>query len=482
MLAFLACHAAAQEAAASYPSVRLEEILAEAAASGPDLKLVDQSLGAARLQRSLDLAKQGLALSASGGYALAEALGADGVDSAGKTIQQSLTSKAEAAATGSSALATSLGLAQSAQGALALSTPLTKLSLSASHSLPPVTAGSSSVYPSSTVGLTATQTIWDGYPGGQFTAALEKSRLTLQGKELSAAQGRSAAVAKAKQAYVTMLAAQRDLGIKKQVLDKLSKLLEQLKAVFALQQASAIDLKTAEINARSAQIDETTAEKTLRLANERLALLMGRPAGDRFSVSEPPDPRLPAASIDEAIRVGLDKRVDLAQYGLSAASSRVDASLARAAAQPGLSVSGGAGLALAWTAQPMEEGALSLGAKVTLPLLDSGAAELQAKTAESQAALYDLQSEQLRKSLASDIRDYYETASLLFEKIDLARQSADLAEAQFELVKTQSQYGTATTQDMLAASVTAATAEVGYGSARNAYLLAVLNLETAMGM
>jgi outer membrane protein TolC len=466
---------AAGAAAPPLPTITMDMALNEAAASGDDQKLVAQNLGVARLQRSLDLAKQGLTVTASGAYTLADGLSQDTT-----TAQQSLIAKAESASTGGSSVASNQGLANSAQGSLALGTPLTKLALSASLILPP--AAASSALPSSSIALTASQTLWDGYPGGQYKAALAKSGLTAQGKELAAMQGSSAAIGKVKQAYVAMLAAQRDLDIKKQVLDKQTKLLTQIQAVYKIQQASAIDLKTAQINARSAEIDVATADKTLRLANERLAVIMGRPGGERFAVADVPDPALPSGSIDEAIKIGLDKRTDLAQYELSAKSSLIDAALARAQAQPGLSLTGGVGFAQSWATAPLSADALSVGAKVTLPLIDSGAAGLQAKASEGQAAAYVLQAAQLRKTLSSDIRDYYETAQLLAEKIGLAKQSAELAESQFDLVKAQNTFGTATTQDVLTASVTAATAEVSYGSARNAYLLAELSLETAMGL
>jgi outer membrane protein TolC len=472
--AFLPAGAEGQAASAnSQTAVTLAQALDEAASSGADLALVERNLGIARLQRSLDLAKQGFSLSASGAYTMSEALGDDS-----SSARQSLISRAESAAGAS--LSSNSGLAQSASGSLAFSSPLTKATLSVSQTMPPVTASSSTQ--SSSLGLTATQTLWDGYLGGQFSATLAKSGLSLQGKELTAVQGRSAAVAKVKQAYVAMLAAQRDFDIKKKTLEKQSRLLAQVQAVYALQQVSAIDLKTAQINARSAEIDVATSDKTLRIANEKLAVIMGRASGERFSVADFEDPSLPAPSIDEAIRIGLEKRVDLAQAGISAKSSRIDASLARAQASPTVSLTGGAGLSVSWTATPLSETALSLGAKVALPILDSGTADFQAKVYEAQASLFDLQAETLKKTLSSDIRDYYESAVLLAEKIDLARQSADLAESQFELVKTQNDYGTATTQDLLAASVTAATAEALYGTARNSYLLAVLNLETAMGL
>jgi outer membrane protein TolC len=464
--------------AQSPPTITLGQALSEAASAGDDFKLVFQTLGVARSQRALDLAKQGFALSATGGYALAD--GIAGQDSANLNPANSIIKTAEAASLGSTTAPSNYpGIGQSASAGLALSGPLTQVALSASFAVPPA---ASSTVPSSVLGLTASQKLWDGYPGGQYLATLQKSGLTLQGSELAATQGASAAVSKVKQAYISMLSAQRDLDVKKQVLDKQDKLLAQIQAVHDIKQASDIDLKTAQINARSAEIDVKTADKTLRLANERLAVIIGRPISERFAVASVADPKLPASSVDEAIQVGLQKRTDLAQFEINAKSSRIDASLARAQAQPSVYLTGGAGLAAAFASSPTIENALSLGAKVSLPILDSGAAASQAKTSEDLASLNDSKAAQLRKNIASDIRDLYETAQLQAEKVELAKQTADLDEALFELTKAQNQYGTATTQDVLTASVTAATADENYETARSSYLTAELSLETAMGL
>ena len=278
-----------------------------------------------------------------------------------------------------------------------------------------------------------------------------------------------------------MLAAQRDLAIKKQVFSKQQSLLAQIQATFAIRQATAVDLKTAQVNARSAEIDVETAEKTLRLANERLAVVMGAKPDERFTVAELEDPAMPAASIDEAIAIGLQKRTDVAQLDINAKSSRISAALARAQAKPSVSLTGGAGMAIGWSPYQMA-GAVSVGAKVALPVFDSGVADLSAKTSEGQAALYGTQAAQLRKTLSSDIRDDFESAQLQLEKVGLAKDSMDLADAQFELTKAQNKYGTATLQDVLTASVTAATAEENYQTSKSAYLTAVLTLSTAMGL
>jgi len=466
------------------PELTLDRVLAAAAAAGDDFVINAGALDVAKKQRALDLAKQGLSIGASGGYALADGIGDDSTSG-----NQALVGKAVSVASGNSVSSSVNGLANAPQGTLSLSGPWTKASLSVAHSLPmplpPSTQTSAAAsIQSSVLGLTINQTIYDGYPGGQYRGALAQSLLSYRISELSSLQGNSAAITKVKNAYIVMLAAERDLDIKRQVRGKQQSLLAQIQAIFDLKQATSIDLLTAQVNARSAQIDVATSEKGLRLARERLAVIMGSadPTHASFIVAELQDPALPAASIEEAIAIGLKKRTDLAQLDLRSQSSQIGADLARAQAKPTVALTGGLGTAVGWTATPVAAGAFSLGAKVALPVYDAGAADFQARTSEGQSLLYGYQAAQLRKTLASDIRDFYESASLSSDRVALARDSMDLADRQFDLVQAQNQYGTATLQDLLTASVNRSSAEVGYQTARSAYLSAVLQLSTAMGL
>jgi outer membrane protein TolC len=469
---------------APLPELNLDGVLSASTAAGDDFIINAGSLDVARKQRALDLAKQGLLLSASGSYLIADGIGKDNdPNSSIATADQALISKAVSASSGGGNTSGMNGLAQSPTGSLSLSLPLTKATLSVSHTIPVPQPSNLLVVPSSVAGLTLNQTLWDGYPGGQYRGALAQSLLSLNISLLSAQLGTSAAITKVKQAYITMLAAQRDLDIKIQVLGKQQSLLAQIQAIFDLKQATSIDLLTAQVNVRSAQIDVDTADKTLRLANERLAVIMGRTdPHDRFRVAEIADPQLPAATVEDAIAIGLQKRTDVAQLDLRAQSSHIGALLSLAQAQPNLSLTGGLGTAIGWASVPVVAGALSVGAKVSLPVYDSGTADLQARTSEGQAILFGYQATQLRKTLASDIRDFFESAALQTQKVSLAKDSMDLADRQFDLVQAQNTYGTATLQDVLTASVNRSTAEVNYQTARSAYLSAVLQLSTAMGL
>lgn len=458
------------------PVLRLEDCLALALKEGPDLGLAAANLEAARAAHDLNLSKDAVSISATGSFGLGEGFSLGNPSSP----PSSLLSKAS----GSGA---AQGLTQTIQGGLTLSSgtasasnPATRLSVSATQVIPPASVSS---LPTTTVSASFAQTIWDGYPGGQTKAVIDKSALALRGKEAQAAVGRATVVANVKKAYMTMLSAQRTLALRLEILGKQQALLEQIRAIYDLKQASSIDLLGAQINAKTAELDVESARHDLALASQRLANLMGRDPAAGFSVAEIPDEPMPATSVDEAISLGLSRRSELALAELGRQSAAIDLALARGLAQPGVSLTSGLGLSVGPVGGSTQDAEYaSIGLKFTMPVLDGGSAEAQARASQATMALYDAQERQLRLTIAADIRDAYWTVSIMAQKVELARQSMELYENQLALVRAQNSFGTATNQDLLTASVNAANAEAAYAGARTSYLLAVLALETAMGL
>ncbi|MGO8692848.1 MAG: TolC family protein [Rectinemataceae bacterium] len=452
--------------------ITLQEAIDAAVANGPDMKIVRGTLDVAGAQYALAATKGTFTLSTTGGYSA--------IDGLGSTYESS------AFAPYSSTLETLLGttstnVSNTANAGIALTGPLTQLGLNVGQIIPPSDAALNAQI--TTAQLSLTQTIWDGYPGGQIKASIDKSLLAFQGQELASVQGRITALFNVKQAYVTMLTDQRNLAVKRQILDSQNSLLAQIRAVYDLKQASTVDLMTAQVNARGADLDVAQADHDLRLARQRLAILLGYPPDSRFAVAETADPPMPAPSLEQAIAVGLQKRPDLAQLGLSRRSSGIDLLLAAGSAQPTVSVTGGLDAAVAWPGSSIIDAAsVSAGVKIAMPVADAGAARDQEEAASRQIDLYDVQRSQLAFGIAADIRDAYESALILRDRVDLAQKNMEALDALFVVTKTQNQYGTATTQDVLTASVNAATAEVAYQTSRNAYLLGVFTLETDMGL
>jgi len=464
--------------------VTLPDAIATLLAGNEDVKVLEGNLEAARAQHALNASKNQPTLSGSGTYGISDGFG-----------DQSLAK---------SSGASGLGIGQTLQAGLSFSQGTagqnsgTRLGLTVTQSLPyspqvtSTAAGQKTVNvpPTTSAAFTLSQVVWDGYLGGQSKALVDKSLLALQKSELAAKQARSAAQAKVKQAYVTTLVAQRTLALRLGILDKQKALLKQIEATYALKQASSIDLSTARINERSAELDVETSRHDFALARQRLANILGMSADSDFRVAEIDTPPLPATSLEAATASGLASRVDVAQLDLTRRSSIIDAALARGSGQPTLTATGGVSAAYSWSlpasgsiaASPDTNGeAVNLGLKLALPILDAGAAKAQEKAAQAVITVATTQAAQLADSVASDIRDAWWSVGILTQKIDLAKQSVDLAEAQLALVKQQLEYGTATNQDLLSAAVTAANAEAAWLKAKSDQLLAVLALETAMG-
>jgi outer membrane protein TolC len=470
--ALLAARFAGAQASASAPSIpvlSMQAAIDAALAKGDDIRIAQGNLDAARAQNALNASKAGLSLAGSGSYT-----GTDGFGEGARRTR---------------------GFGQDISGGLTLSrgtqsssSPYTRLGLTATQSFPPPGTppynNTSNTEPlaSSLVGLTLSQILWDGYPGGQTKAAIDKSLLSLQGKELAMASSRSSIAAKVRQAYIVTLTAQRTLALRLEILDKLNATQKQIQAIYALKQASEIDLASAQISARGAELDVETSRHDLSLAGQRLALLMGLSPEAAFSVEEVEDFALPAAGMEEAVSIGLAKRIDMAQLELSRRSSSIDAALALAGAQPTLTLTGGLSVSISWASPPVNTDSANLGLRIALPILDAGAAKAQVDAAAASIGIYQTQASQLAKSIAADIRDAYWTGTIMAQRVELAKRSWDLGESKLALVRAQNQYGTATNQDLLGATVDAANAEAAFLKSRSDYLLAALALQAAMGL
>jgi outer membrane protein len=388
----------------------------------------------------------------------------------------------------------SSGFAQTPQAGLTLTNPLTSIGLNVA----PYTAASpfsselsqfSSAFspgqaatpgPTGSVTLNVSQTLWGGYPGGPGNAAVKKSLLALRGMELSAESGRLRISSAVTQAYFVMLGAQRDLSVKKEILDQQNSLLAQISAIQALNQATAIDLRTAQINAQSAQIDVLSAGNVLRIARIRLAQLIGWPRDREFTVEEQPDPQIPVGSVEEAIAEALKRRPDIRQIELNRQASAIDRDLLRGKSTPTVSVSGGVNVIHDWQLLT-NAGQGTLGVKIGMPILDAGAVSHQLKANREQDEVYGIQEDQLRASIATDVEEAYEVVQVSLQRLQVARLNAEKFDLKFKLRKTEAQYGTATNQDLLDASIDSANAQAALVSAQRDAQLAVLQLRNAMG-
>ena len=151
---------------------------------------------------------------------------------------------------------------QALEAGLALSGPMTSVSLGGSYYLPLVGSFSDT----SLVTMNVSQTIWDGYPGGTQKATVEKSLLSLRAKQLTTDSDRASFVYDVKQAYLTLLSSQRTIAAKRDILAKQESSLAQMEVSFKLQHATAVDFRPPRSTSRAQRLTFETEQNMLREA------------------------------------------------------------------------------------------------------------------------------------------------------------------------------------------------------------------------
>jgi outer membrane protein TolC len=462
-VSFLASPLWAQQPAAV---LTLSQALDSALAQGSDARILQKNLNIGREQYGLSVSQNSFSLAGSLGENATYGFGND------EMLLGNLLAS---------------GFAQTPQAGVTLVNPLTSIGLSVTPytAASPFTSELSQFFgptpgPTGSVTLNLSQTVWGGYPGGPGNAAMKKSLLSLQGMELAAESGRLKIASSVTQAYFVMLGALKDLSAKREILDQQNALLAQISAIQAIKQATAIDLRTAQINVQNAQIDVQSAENVLHIARIRLAQLIGWPRDREFSVEEQPVPQVPVGSVEEAIAEALRRRPDIRQIELNRQASAIDRDLIKGQTTPTVSVSGGVNVIHDWQLLT-NAGQGTLGVKIGMPILDAGAADHQLKANREQTEVYGLQEDQLRASIATDVEEAYEIVQVSLQRVQVARLNAEKFDLKFKLRKTEAQYGTATNQDLLDASIDSANAQSELVNAQRNAQLAVLQLRSAMG-
>ena len=415
------------------------------------------------------------------------------------TQQQAAAAAAKASSAAAAAAATALGdkaipVPQTITASLtaavpASGTPFTSIGVSATQRLQltgytdnsPVDTTTNST----TLAVTLAQTVWDGVPGGQPKAAIDKSRLSLQVQELAARNNQLALVLRIRQAFLAMLVAQKNLDVLANIANRQASLLKQAQIKFTLQQATRLDLLNAQVSARNAELDLQSGRNTFTSTRANLSLLMGMDAGSEYRIAEPPPRPLPSSSLDEAIALALAQRTDLQQLNLNSRVSTIDQTLGMAAAHPVVSVNGGVNFQFNWTTLGKEDqrqtGTFYAGLSLGMPILDSGAAAAQTAIATRQLAIYQQQREQLTRSIGIQVETAWNNCQVLQGRVETTRQSVEALTLQHLIVQNQQEAGTATRKDELNALANLGSAELAHLQAQFNLQTAVLNLENTMG-
>jgi outer membrane protein TolC len=435
--------------------VTLSQCVAQALDAGPDARISRANLGLAKAQYDTSAAANGFGVSSSLGY-----------DRSPFTTRYSDSG-------------VPVQVVQNAfQGGLTLSAPLsTSVTLGATHTITELATPDNST----NFSLTASAAVWDGYPGGQALGAERVAAFTREGTESTESASQKTIVYNVKQACYTLLGQQRQIAILEQTLAQREAELQKTQSLYDARNVSRIDLKQAQVNRLQADLDLSKARGVLEVDRELLSNLVGWPSDAVYEMADMAD--MPAPSLDAAaaIQAAISNRDDFRQIQLSLQSSDVSLALKKALATPTVSVNTGVSYLKDWTNASNNNPSWHAGVTIKAPVIDAGSLGAQVREASLQQEKLRIQKDQLASTIATNVKSAVVSLKDLLSRVDLARQSLELAQDQYDLAELKFGSGVISNLDVLTASVDLTTARVNMAAAQSSAQLGVLALQSAMG-
>ncbi|MGA2639979.1 MAG: TolC family protein [Spirochaetia bacterium] len=457
----------AEQAAAAPPEmVTLDQAVEAARATAPGLRLAAITLDSSRTLLIQAQAKNGLSLGGSGDYFhQGNVLG---------TGSGSTTSASSAAAS-----AAKSGVnGENVQGGLTLSSPATSLGLTAQHS---IEEGSLSDQVSS-VNLSGSQTVYDGYPGGRAAGTVQQADYTYRAAQVTYDATLKSVIYQVKQAYYTLLGDQNTVLVRQAAVAQAQETLAQMQGLLAAQRATALDVLQAQVTLTQAQLDLRTAQNTVEVDRKTLSAAVGWPIEREYTAADSSLPETPALQPQEALATAYKNRSELRTLELNIAAANVALALQKSQGSAVVSVNGSMGIGQDWTAN-VNAGVFTAGVSIALPpILDGGLQSAQVQQAANQITSYQVQQDQQRQSITIAVQNALFGVRDAKDRLDLAGQNVQQAQGVYDLQKAKRAVGLETTLDVLTAFSTLITAQVGLQQAKSNYLLAVLNLNNVMGL
>ena len=430
---------------AGYPAVAVADVIAAVRQAGPAVKTADLVLDAAQAALIQARAKQGLTVGESAGYAWQQA----------------------------SSATTTTATGNSWKGGVSVSGPQTSVAVTGQQS--PTISGTAS-----TVGVSASQVVWDGYLGGAPSAQVKIAEAGYAIAKETRDQAVLSAAYDAQQAYYTLLADQKTLLVRQATLKQAAENLSHEQGLFAAKRATDLDVLQMKVTQRQAELDLRSALVQIETDRKNLSILAGWPLDKTYVVTDGTAPVPLASTVDEAVRIALASRAEMRTLAAQLEAARIQDALQAVWWSPVVSVSGGVGTSQTGSGTPVQTA--SVGVDVALPpVWDGGAGVAAHRQSSNLVTQYQVQQEQQRLAITVEIQKDWFAIQDARDRLDLAQSNVEQATGEYKMESLKLSVGLETTLDVLTAFTAMTTAQVQLEQAKSTAILAVLTFNNALG-
>lgn len=322
------------------------------------------------------------------------------------------------------------------------------------------------------------------FTGGRLTSMFKQAKYNLGSTKESVRQSRHLTVFNTKRAFYGHLLAKEFVSVAEEAVRVAEENLNNVKNMYEVGMASKMDLLRSEVRLTNMQPEVIAAKNNLRISELNLKTVLGLDLSQAVEIQgslsyEPFEPDL-----DECISQALAHRPEIKQIDFQRKMAGESLKLSRSGYLPSLAVSG----SYSFWADKLNfrkdtwSSFYAVNLVLNIPIFN-GFKE-SAQIAQSKAAIREIELNQkaLQDAVEFEVRQAF--LSLMEAKETLVSQEKNTEQAKESLRITQLNFaeGMATTLDVISAEAAYSQAQVNYSQALYNYVVAVADLDRAMGV
>ena len=246
---------------------------------------------------------------------------------------------------------------------------------------------------------------------------------------------------------------------------------DQVNALTAAKLKSTLDLSFANVNLAQAKLLLLDAQNAHQEAMTDLSALLGeeRPVVYSLVDETPTSPAPPPEDAEPLVEQAFQSRPDLLFLNQNFAAAKQFSSAEHDLSRPTIEALGTAGGTPVRTDQITSSWYGAVGANVSIPIFNGFLYSARAKEADYRASAAGQQVQELRQSIARDVRTTVLQTQSNFQRIAVTQQLLDQANSAFDLAQTRYSLGLSSIVELSQAQLAQTEAQIDYATARYSY-------------
>ena len=298
-------------------------------------------------------------------------------------------------------------------------------------------------------------------------------------------QTRQSAILDVMDAYFGAILEREQVKVQERGLEIAKQSAEGYRKREAEQLVTGLDVRRAELNVAQTEDDLNLQRQSARAAMDRLMLAMGAGVGQNPELTDAvPEIKDNPPTLEEAIKLALANRPELAIYGERLANEKRSLAMAGDQLRPDLDVVAGFNSTNADTGflagSILNRGSSAVGVEFRVPL-DKRIIKENRDIASRSLAILDEQRTYQKERIAEDVRQAYRTLEQAQISLGIYSTNLDRAKEQLHFAQRLMEEGEGSSRDILDAQSGLTRVESGLLSANTDVFLARMNLKHAIG-